>query len=231
MSQPSFVLVHGAWHGPWVWDSVIADLNARGLEAVAVDLPSCGADVANLGTLADDADAISAAARELRGRTGGPIVVVAHSYGGVAATQADLVGVADHLVYLCAFMPEVGMSLVAHFPGPPPYAEFDGSVVRFRTELAHDVLYNDLDEDTAAAAARRLVPHNAQAPTTAVDRASWHSVPTTYVVCTEDHTIPVDVQRMFSERASRVVELASSHSPMLSMPGKVVDVLTEVPVG
>lgn len=225
----SFVLVHGAWHGAWVWEPLAAQLEARGHRVIAVDLPSCGDDPAALGTLADDADVIAGAVRALRA-DGGPVCVVAHSYGGVAATQAAVDDTADHVVYLCAFMPEVGMSLVGHFPELPPYVQLDGPVVRFVAEAAHDVLYNDLDPAEAARATGRLVSHNAQAVTTPVDHASWRSVPTTYVVCTEDHTIPVEVQRMFAARAGRVLELPTSHSPMLSRPAALADLLGRVGV-
>jgi pimeloyl-ACP methyl ester carboxylesterase len=156
-------------------------------------------------------------------------VVVAHSYGGVAATQADL-GSAAGIVFVAAFVPEPGMSLVAHFPDIPPYADIrlDEGVVVFNESMAREVLYGDLDETAAAEATSRLVLHNAEAVTTPVDRASWHQVPSSYVVCTQDHTVPVEVQRMFAARASAVRELSSSHSPMLSMPRNLAGLLLEL---
>src|SRR3989442_1257803 len=40
----TFVLVHGAWHGAWCWAGVINQLEHQGNRALAVDLPSHGAD-------------------------------------------------------------------------------------------------------------------------------------------------------------------------------------------
>jgi hypothetical protein len=77
--RPTFVLVHGAWHGAWCWDEVAARLRADGAPVVAVDLPS----VARGGDMYDDArfvrDAVAAA--------GGETVVVGHSYGGIVITE------------------------------------------------------------------------------------------------------------------------------------------------
>ena len=224
-AQPStVVLVHGAWHTSWVWDQTRAALAELGHETRVVDLPSCGADPAALGTLADDADAVARAVADLD-----QPVVVAHSYAGVATTQADLRPDAS-IVFLAAFVPEPGMSLVAHFPDVPPYADIrpDEGVVVFDRAMARDVLYNDLDEEAAAAAIDRLVLHNAQAVTTPVDRASWQRLPSAYVVTTEDHTVPVEVQRMFAARSRVVRELPTSHSPMLSRPHDLAATIVEL---
>jgi pimeloyl-ACP methyl ester carboxylesterase len=73
------VLVHGAWHGPWCWDAVKAELNNR--EVVTVQLPSVGGRSVGM---YDDARIL----RETVARIDGPVVVTAHSYGGVVATEA-----------------------------------------------------------------------------------------------------------------------------------------------
>ncbi|MGZ4769676.1 MAG: alpha/beta fold hydrolase, partial [Ilumatobacteraceae bacterium] len=43
MSDPTIVLVHGAWHGAWCWDLVRERLESAGVHVVAVDLPGHGA--------------------------------------------------------------------------------------------------------------------------------------------------------------------------------------------
>ena len=88
-------------------------LNARGANVVAVDLPSVGDDPA-LGTLADDAAVISSAASAV----GGPVVVVAHSYGGAATSEAVFASNVEALVFLCAF----ARHPVAHYPSCCPRA-------------------------------------------------------------------------------------------------------------
>ena len=59
-----------------------------------------------------------------------------------------------------------------------------------------------------------------------VRASAWQQVPSTYLVCTGDRGTPVDRQRDFSGRATRVVEFDSGHHPFLSHPDAVADVIT-----
>lgn len=140
----TLVLVHGAWHRPSTWDRMIAEL--PGIDVRTVDLPSSGDDPQSVGDLHDDAAEL---ARLLAG-IDGPSVVVAHSYGGVVATQgitADS-GVA-HLVYVCAFQLDVGESLLGLVGGqPPPWWEMhDRHIVPLTPEA---VFYNGVSPDLTA---------------------------------------------------------------------------------
>jgi pimeloyl-ACP methyl ester carboxylesterase len=86
MSGTTVLLVHGAWHGSWCWAPVVERLDASGISSRTVDLPSVHGQDA-LGDLHDDAAAVRVAADAVDG----PVVVVAHSYGGSPATEG-LVG-------------------------------------------------------------------------------------------------------------------------------------------
>lgn len=105
MSEARLVLVHGAWHQPWVWTRAIQQLPA--CEVDVVEPPSSTPGV--MGDL--DADVL--AVRHALTRSDGPVVVVAHSYAGIpaSAAAAGLTSVA-HLVYLAAFLPSPGDSLM-----------------------------------------------------------------------------------------------------------------------
>src|SRR3954453_22440485 len=115
--SPTVVLVHGAWHGPWAWNEVEGQLSDLGIDVVTVDLPSVGEDTSALGGLQEDADAV----REAIDGVAGPVVVVAHSYGGAPTTQgaAGAENVA-HIVYLTAFMLDEGESLFGLVGGVAP---------------------------------------------------------------------------------------------------------------
>jgi pimeloyl-ACP methyl ester carboxylesterase len=218
------LLVHGAWHGPWCWERVEAELAARGIAVRTVSLPSCGADPLALGGLNEDAATVAAAAAAI----GGDVVVCGHSYGGMVITEASFAENVCRLVYLCAFMPVEGASLVSHFPALPPFAEMraDGSVA-FVEGFAGPVLYSDCTRDDVRLAASRLVLHSAAAITTPVTHCSWRTIPSTYVVCSEDRTIPPDMQRVVAANATTVRTLAASHMPMWSKPQAVADILAE----
>jgi pimeloyl-ACP methyl ester carboxylesterase len=99
------VLVHGAWHGPWCWEGVVAALEARGIEADAVELPLAG--------YAADCDAARAAIEA----AGDGAVVCGHSYGGAVISRAasGLPNV-SRLVYLTAFQTEPGEDPNASWP-------------------------------------------------------------------------------------------------------------------
>src|SRR5687767_5236401 len=98
------VLVHGAWHGPWCWDKVVALLDEEGVPSVAVELPFT--------SFADDV----AATRGVIQAVDGPVVLCGHSYGGAVITEAGHHPAVEHLVYLTAFALEEGESPAATAP-------------------------------------------------------------------------------------------------------------------
>ena len=208
--------MHGAWHGAWCWDRVVEELEARGVPVIAVDLPLSG--------LADDV----ASAREAIAASGPGSVVVGHSYGGEVITAAarGMPGV-SHLVYLCALMPDagedVGALMTAHG------SEILGAVVPEDDKLvidltrAGELLYADSDEATVASILPRLRPMVFSPPLDT--EPAWHDIPSTYVVCTEDRAIAPSLQRQFAARAGSVLEWPTDHSPYLTRPADVAELI------
>jgi len=211
------VLVHGAWHGAWCWDKVVAGLSARRVPTIAVELPF------------DGLDADAAEARKAIARAGAGAVVVGHSYGGVVISQAASgLGNVGHLVYLCAFMTgeddDVG-AMMAKYPSPlvPHMRVVDGRTV-VDPAGAVDAFYGDCSKADIDAALARL--RSIPGVTLAGDqRPAWHAVPSTYVVCTEDRAIPPGAQHEMARHATHVLEWPTSHSPFVSQPHRVVDLL------
>jgi pimeloyl-ACP methyl ester carboxylesterase len=121
------VLVHGAWRGSWISERVVPLLEVRGFSVRTVDLPSVGAAPSVAADLAGDAAAVAAVLDQVDG----PVLLCGQSYGGmvISVTAAGRAGVA-RLVYLCAFMPEAGESLVQLTGGKPaPWIQFlDGGL-------------------------------------------------------------------------------------------------------
>lgn len=227
METPTLLLVHGSWHGPWCWEKLTPELDRLGIVWRTVALPCVGDDPAKLGTVADDAAAIEAAAREIAG----DVVVVAHSYGGVPTTEARFGANLKHLVYLGAFMPDIGQGLIDLLPpGPlPPFVigRADGAT-EINLPLAVDTFYGDCDAATAQWAVGQLRLHNGICNVTPVTRASWKAIPSTYIVLTEDHASPTFMQRELAKQATHVREMQTSHSPFLSQPRALATVLAEI---
>ena len=143
MSEPSFVLVHGAWHGGWAWAPVAQRLQDAGREVHVVDLPSSGDDPHALGGLAEDTAVVRAAVEV----ASAPVVMVGHSYGGIPITQVGAVEGLAHLVYVAAFMLDVGESLFSALGGeaPPWIGEVDGAPALVANE-GERVFYADVDD-------------------------------------------------------------------------------------
>jgi len=235
-APPVVLLVHGAWHGAWCWAALQAELDRRDLASYAVDLPGHGASTLPLGDLHADADLVADAIRSV-GRDGGPVVLVGHSYGGavVTAAAARAPRVA-HLVYLAAFVPDAGesvMELVARMP-PAPSAlaaalvrRDDGSSTLV-ADLATGALYGRCDPAVAAAAVRRLSPQPGITLQQPPGAAPWRQIPSTYVRCTDDRAVPLEHQTWMSERCGRVDTLDADHSPFLSAVAGTADVLERI---
>jgi len=235
-----FVLVHGAFSGAWCWDPVIESLEAVGHTVEAADLPGSGDDKTPLEEVTLDAYANSVCAT-LRERAE-PAVLVGYSMGGVVITQAadrctDRVA---HLVFVCAFMPSNGQSLLdmAQLPESDDQIQanltIDGDppVARLSEEATAKVIYNDCTSDQVAWAVAKRQPQAVAPYTTAVeiDDAKLASIPRSYVLTERDQALsPALQRRMIREHpCEHVFELAADHAPNLSATDELVSALLEV---
>ncbi|WP_256106234.1 alpha/beta fold hydrolase [Streptomyces sp. ODS05-4] len=221
--RPSLLLVHGAWHGAWCWEPLRAALGADGRRSHAVDLPSAGsADRDRRAGMRDDADAIREALRGIDG----PVVVVAHSYGGVPATEAVAgAGNAVGVVYVAGFPLDVGDSMAAFLGTPVPD---DGTGLAPPYEDSRRILFADVPEADARRAVARLRPHSVRSFTEPVTAAGWRTLPSHYVVCEHDQALEPARQHELARRADVVHRLPSGHSPFLSMPRRLAALLGRI---
>ncbi|MDN2581971.1 alpha/beta hydrolase [Aquibium sp. ELW1220] len=227
MTEPTFLLVHGSWHGPWCWDALRAALAKRDVTSEAVALPSCGADPSALGGFFDDAAAVSAAAAAIAGE----VIVLGHSYGGAAISEAAYGPNVKRLVYVGAFMPDAGRSSVSYLP-PGPLAPYiglrDDGTMEVPAGQAVPSFYHDCAPDVAAAAEARLCLQSQAVLGPSATRAAWREIPSTYVVTTLDQALPADFQRMFAAQATETVDFEASHSPFLSRPDDFANLLVRI---
>jgi pimeloyl-ACP methyl ester carboxylesterase len=216
------LLVHGGFHGAWVWDRVIDQLSALGLPAHTVELPSVAAKGQPRCGMRDDA----AEVRRRLVTIDGPVVVVAHSYGGVVATQAAA-GLENvrHIVYLAAFQLDIGGSLLGLVGEPAPWWIVDDDTLTAGRPF--ETFYADVPLDDATRAIDRLQPTSYSTVTEQLTAAAWRNTPSTYVICEQDHALPSAVQEQMAKRATHVRRLSSSHSPMLSRPAEVAQIIAD----
>jgi pimeloyl-ACP methyl ester carboxylesterase len=229
----TYALVHGAWHSAWCWEKVTPFLQQAGHDVVAPDLPSDDGS-ADFDTYAD------VMCSALQG-CDDDVVVVGHSLGGPSATSVAARRPVRHLVYLCAVVPEVGLSLVDQGLQQitPEFAngwvkglsepDEQGRTVWVDFDFVRKMFYADCDEPTVAAAIDHLRPQAAYPWTVPCSLIEPPSVPCTYVVCAEDQIIAAEWSRRIAHRiGADIVELPGSHSPLLSRPSAVAEVLLRV---
>ena len=219
------VLVHGAWHGSWCWQKLVPQLQKRGLGVRTVDLPSVGAAPGQVVDLSADATTVKSVIADVRG----PVVLCGHSYAGMVISEAA-VGqrTVKRLVYVCAFVPDDRESLLSIGGGKhaPWINELAGGLTLPDPRKTANVFYSDCDVASQQWAIKQLLPQSAAAFTEAVQRPAWKEIPSTYVVCGNDMALPPDLQRnVFAPRATEKVEMAASHSPFMSRPAELAEIL------
>lgn len=211
------VLVHGAWHGAWCWGPVVEELERGGIAVNAVELP--------LARFEDDVRA----AREATEAMGPDTILVGHSYGGLVISEAaaDMRSV-SRLVYVTAFLTEAGedaTAILADYGSNITEAVIVSETgVTVDPDAARELFYGDSDDRTAAELIARLRPMPLELMVQKSEPA-WKSIPSTYVVCTNDRVLPPEAQRWMASRADEVVEVDSDHSPFVTRPTFLADAL------
>lgn len=219
---PNVLLVHGAWADGSSWGGVIPPLRQRGHTVVAVQLA--------LNSLADD---VAHVRQVLADRLHGPTVLVGHSYGGAvisgaAAGQANAVA----LVYASAFAPDAGESLgelSGRYP-PAPLGEHLQPDSRGKLWIDPTAFAEVFCQDVEAAEAGVMAA--AQGPLAGAifgeqaGPAAWRTLPSWYVVSTEDRAIAPDLERFMARRmGASTVEVASSHASPVSHPREIAELI------
>jgi pimeloyl-ACP methyl ester carboxylesterase len=228
--QPTIVLVHGAFAESASWSAVIDSLVRAGQPVIAAANPLRG--------VAADAAAVGDVVRTVDG----PVVLVAHSYGGavISNVPADA-GEITGLVYVNAFAPDSGEScfaLAGLYPGSMLGPDTSRGVPRSdgTTDLyiARDRFQELFCADVPAEEAKRMAatqrPATQEALSEPSDRPLWRELPSWFVIGEEDHVIPPELQRFMADRAGAlrtVVIPGASHAVAVSQPQATVDVILE----
>ena len=215
------LLVHGAWADGSSWSKVILLLEKMGYNVTAAQIP--------LTSLADD---ISVTQRLLSARKE-PTILVGHSYGGAVITGAA--NDAPHvkaLVYITAFGLDAGESLDSlSKQGPPPAGASaveadDKGYLWINREKFHRAFAADATNDEASVMAAVQKPLHVSGFTGEEVVPAWKTIPSWYLVCTDDQMIPPPAQEFMAKRMGATVKsVASSHCPFVSHPEAVADII------
>jgi pimeloyl-ACP methyl ester carboxylesterase len=227
MEESTYVLVHGAWGGAWCWDEFTKDLDGRSVRWRAVDLPSSRVGSDPLSDLAADAAIVTAAASAVEG----PVILVGHSYAGAVITEAaSHVPNLESLFYIAATVPEVGQShsgtarLVRVRTLMDSAIRVEGPLLLLDMEIAPLALYQESSPELRAWASSLLSTQTLASFRSARTSPSAN-VPSRYVLCRHDQALDPSLQELVSGRCDEVVEMDSDHSPFLSHPAQLADIL------
>ena len=91
--------------------------------------------------------------------------------------------------------------------------------------------YNECDAPTQAWAQQRVGKQSFATMSQTARRNAREHIASTYVVCTLDRIVPVALQRVFAQRCTNSVELATDHSPFASMPDTFTETLLAIAAG
>lgn len=235
--QNTYVLVHGAWQAPYVWDAVRDDLTHKGNKVIVVELPGHGKDTTPTYTLSLDVyrDKVI---KELSAIEG-PVILVGHSMGGmvVTAVAEKVPNKIRKLVYIGAFVPQSGQALADI---SDPDSKLGPSLIPSQDQLTLDVKQENLTglfiADGSAQAKQSVLDNYRAEPAipfgTKVTLTKEHfgAVEKVYIKTLQDIVISPGLQdKMIATAGIKTIyTLNTSHSPFLSQPDQVAALLLKI---
>jgi pimeloyl-ACP methyl ester carboxylesterase len=215
----TIVLVHGAWADGSCWNNVILPLQRNGLSVICAPIP--------LTSLSNDIAALSRALE----RTGGPVLLAGHAYGGavIGATPVERV---QSLVYIAALAPDEGETVAKVFYRDEPHPEAPklspdqhGFLWMPEEGFRHAVAHRASADQTAIMAAIQR-PISAQCIQEAAPRPAWKAKPSWFLLAEEDRMINPKTQRFMAERMGATIRSERvDHTPMITAPDLVVELI------
>jgi len=237
-----FVLVHGGAHCAWCWDRLLYEIDDLGHQAIAMDLPGHGSRVRETSTIAGYRKAVV----ELLDPGD---ILVGHSMGAMVATlAADVFQDIAHMVYLAGPAPRNGSTMAAEtaveYVGGSleldeseqwltKYMRFtaSGDAFYFDLEGATQCLYNDCSPELAAWAHARMTPQCLAVANEPLSLPNfWDlNIPKSYISCRRDRACPPRISSLHAQRLGCPTwELDTSHSPFLSKPRELAELLIKI---
>lgn len=220
MAEPvnNIVLVHGFFADGSGWKGVADILTRDGYHVTVVQEPET--------SFAEDVQVTARAIDAFDGKS----ILVGHSYGGMVITQAGVNPKVAGLVYVSAFQPEIGESLLNLVKKMPPIGESIKPTADGHLYVDPAQFHADFAADVPVAEARFMamsqVMPAVQTAAAPVTQAAWKSKPSWAVITTADRTVNPELQRFMAARAgSKVVDISGSHAAFIAYPEQVAKVI------
>ncbi|MCF6407002.1 alpha/beta fold hydrolase [Chitinophaga filiformis] len=241
-NHSTFVLVHGAWQASFVWDKVKASLEADGNKVVLVELSGHGNDQTPVNEITFDGYVKQVT--DVINSLNGPVVLVGHSLGGAIVTQAacKVPQKIGKLIYVAGFIPQSGSSVFDYSAKDkgtsiPSVLAFsaDGSTVTIANPEVNmrEVFCKDGSDEDIDLLVQKLRPEPVGAAGTPLNYSNevYSTIANKYYIYTmEDKAIsfPFQQQMVAEAHILNTYEIKSGHSPFLSKPGELVQILNTI---
>jgi pimeloyl-ACP methyl ester carboxylesterase len=239
LKSKTFVLVHGAWQGPYVWTYVKDQLEKSGQHVVVVQLPAHGDDSTSPAKVSIDLyrDKVVEAIKGIKGK----VVLVGHSMGGVVVSEVaeEIPDQIEKLVYVAAFVPANGQSIM-ELAFQDKQSSLAASLVPSADQLTLDVKKENIVSIFCQDASEQLkqlvlakfrvepaIPFVNQASLT---NANFGKVDKYYIHTLQDSAIGIDLQNKMASAANitKTYALNTGHSPFLSKPDELTAILLKI---
>jgi pimeloyl-ACP methyl ester carboxylesterase len=215
------ILVHGAWADGSSWNPVVLPLLHEGLKVICAPIP--------LTSLSDD---IAALNRVIE-RTEGPVLLAGHAYAGavIAGAKEDRV---RSLVYVAALAPDEGETVAEVFYREEPHAEAPhlqpdaNGLIWMPDEGFQNAFAQNASKEVKAISTALQRPLSVRCIQEPAPKPVWKSKPSWFLIATEDRMISPKTQQFMAERTGAKVRVHQvDHTPMLTAPEAVVDIIRE----
>ncbi|TGJ80763.1 hypothetical protein E0Z10_g8007 [Xylaria hypoxylon] len=257
MSKPYFLFVTGSFAPAPLYQNLVDLVKAQGYDIKALQLPTIGI-IPGQGrdtppaTMYDDA-ALIAKEVEALADAGREIILVAHSYGGMPATESTKglsveerkkegkKGGIVRLAYKTVLLTTPGHSAMEVLDPPaegqplPFQIDEKGWMSQPDPELVAATCFSDLPREEGLRWHKLMAQHSAVSFVNPLTHAGYKDVPVSYLLCEDDVVVPPEIQRreikmIETETGSKVdvTSIKASHCPTASVPEKVVDWLLHV---
>jgi len=237
--KQTFVLVHGAWQGTYVWQFIRDELEKKGQKVIVVELPAHGNDTTSAANVSIDSyrDKVIAAINAANTR----VILVGHSLGGmvVSAVAESIPEKIEKLVYIAAFVPVSGQRLI-DLASQDAQSQLGSSLIPSVNQLTLDIIPANripvFCQDGSATIKQLLLDKFRVEPAipfsipVTLTSTAFGKVNKYYIHTTADQAIGINLQKQMASAAgiSKVYSLNSGHSPFLSMPDSLSNILMTI---
>lgn len=236
LPSSTFVLVHGAWQSPYVWESVKKNLEAKGQKVIVVELQGHGADKTSPANLSIDVykENVISSLKDVKEK----IILIGHSMGGVviSAVAEQIPERIQKLIYVGAFVPKNGQSLLdlanqdkQSILGPSLIPSQDQLTLDVKRENITSIFCQDASKDQqdlmlAKFASEPAIPFTNKAVLT---DSRFGKVEKYYIHTLLDHAVGMELQSQMVQAANivNVFSINTGHSPFLSKGDELANLL------